>query len=159
MPTTAVERILNFRQVSDQIGTAGQPTANQFADIKAAGYDVVINLAMPDSSNAIPDEADLVASHGMEYLHIPVVWEEPTLQDLSRFLEAMERYQGSRIFVHCALNWRVSAFVFLGQVIEQAVDYQRARLALEQVWQPNATWEDFIARALAEHGIRESRGG
>lgn len=158
MSTSRVDRILNFRRVSDSVGTAGQPTAEQFADIKAAGYDVVINLAMPDSTNAIPNEAELVAAHGMEYVHIPVVWEEPGEQDLQRFLEAMRRYQGHRVFVHCAMNWRVSAFVFLLQVIEQQVDQETSRQALDEVWQPNAIWEAFISKVLQKHGVREQRG-
>lgn len=155
MSTSSVDLILNFREVSDLIGTAGQPTAEQLADIKAAGYDVVINLAMPDSTNAIPNEAELVAAQGMEYVHIPVVWEEPREQDLQRFLEAMRRYQGHRVFVHCAMNWRVSAFIFLRQVIEQQVGRDTARQALGEVWQPNATWEAFIARVLEKHGVRD----
>lgn len=159
MSASRVDRILNFRQATDQIGTAGQPTPDQFADIKAAGYDVVINLAMPDSTNAIANEAELAAAHGMEYLHIPVMWDEPKLRDLQRFLEALDRFQGRRIFVHCALNWRVSAFMFLHQVIEQQVDKEIARQGLEHIWQPNATWEAFIAAALDEHGIRDWRGG
>lgn len=151
MSKPGVDRILNFRKISDRIGTAGQPAADQFADIKAAGYDVVINLAMPDSTHAIPNEADLVAAQGMEYIHIPVVWEEPTEQDLQKFFEALARTEGQRVFVHCAMNWRVSAFMFLHQVIEQRVHTETARRGLEQIWQPNATWEAFLAQALERH--------
>jgi hypothetical protein len=41
--------ILHFLPISARIGTAGQPTAAQFALIREAGYDVVINLALPTS--------------------------------------------------------------------------------------------------------------
>ena len=70
MPASNVERIVNYLNISDTLATAGQPVRQQFRDIKAAGYDLVINLAMPDSPNALPDEAELVAAHGMEYIHI-----------------------------------------------------------------------------------------
>jgi protein tyrosine phosphatase (PTP) superfamily phosphohydrolase (DUF442 family) len=153
MPSSRVDRILNFRRIEDRIGTAGQPTAEQFADIKASGYEVVINLAMVDSTNAVPNEAELVAAQGLEYVHIPVVWEKPTQQDLERFFEAMAGYQGRRVFVHCAMNWRVSAFVFLHRVIVQHEPIETAREALEDVWQPNSTWEAFIAQALEDYEV------
>lgn len=153
MSTAGLEHIVNFRRISDGVATAGQPVAEQFADIKAAGYDVVINLAMPDSTNALLNEAEIVAGQGMEYLHLPVIWDGPTEQDLRWFFEALARYQGRKVFVHCALNWRVSAFMFLHQVIEQGVDRETARQALHSVWQPNSTWECFIGRMLEKHGL------
>lgn len=155
MSTSRVEGILNFRKISDRVGTAGQPTAEQFAAIKAAGYDTVINLAMPDSTNAIANEAELVAAQGMEYVHIPVVWEQPEQQDLQDFFAMMASHQGHRVFVHCALNWRVSCFIFLYKIIEQGADPDLARQALHEIWQPNATWERFIAQALELHAVRD----
>jgi protein tyrosine phosphatase (PTP) superfamily phosphohydrolase (DUF442 family) len=155
MSTSRVEGILNFRKISDRVGTAGQPTAEQFAAIKAAGYDIVINLAMPDSTNAIANEAELVAAQGMEYVHIPVVWEQPEQQDLEDFFEVMASHQEHQVFVHCALNWRVSCFIFLYEVIDQGAEPQTARRALHEIWQPNATWERFIARALDLHAVRD----
>jgi protein tyrosine phosphatase (PTP) superfamily phosphohydrolase (DUF442 family) len=149
------DRILNFRRITDLIGTAGQPTAEQFADIKASGYEVVINLAMTDSTNAVPNEAELVVGQGLEYVHIPVVWEKPTSQDLERFFGAMARYQGRRVFIHCAMNWRVSAFVFLHRVIVQHEPKETARETLEDVWQPNATWAGFIAQALEDQKVQD----
>lgn len=65
--------ICNFLQLSNSIATAGQPTIEQFAAIKQAGYSVVINLALPTSTNAIPNEQQIVESQGMEYMAIPVV--------------------------------------------------------------------------------------
>jgi len=82
--------IYNFLQVSDAIATAGQPTAQQFADIKAAGYEVVVNLALPASTNAITNEQKIVEDLGMDYVHIPVIWEKPTLEDIERFFNVMQ---------------------------------------------------------------------
>ncbi len=153
MSTDEVRRILNFREISDSLGTAGQPTAAQFADIRDAGYEVVINLAMPDSTNALPNESELVGDQGMDHVHIPVVWEEPTGEDLERFFEALDEYQGRKVFVHCALNWRVSAFVFLLRVIKLGDPVQTALRALHEVWQPNPTWHQFISNTLQSHGF------
>lgn len=143
--------LLNFLEISDRIGTAGQPAAQQFAEIKAAGYEVVVNLAMPDSTNALPNEAELVCEQGLEYVHIPVVWEDPTDDDLDQFFRVMTQYQDRKVLVHCALNWRVSSFVFLYRVIQQRVSVEVAEQSLLKIWQPDLVWQGFIERSLARY--------
>ena len=153
MPVRSVGEIINFRAISDTLGTAGQPARQQFADIRAAGYDLVINLAMPDSRSALPDEAAVVAAQGMEYVHIPVVWENPAESDLERFFEVMLANQEKRTFVHCALNMRVSVFVCLYRVLHQGVPLVVAEEALLKIWQPDAVWSGFMLESLARHGL------
>ena len=58
----ALSDIYNFVQLTPLVGTSGQPTAEQFSDIGAAGYRCVINLAMADSDNAVPDDCLLYTS-------------------------------------------------------------------------------------------------
>ena len=55
-----MEDIYNFLQLSDSIATSGQPTTEQFSAIKDSGYKIVINLALQTSSNALPDEKQIV---------------------------------------------------------------------------------------------------
>ncbi len=148
-----IESICNYFKMSDSIGTAGQPTPVQFTAIRAAGYDVVVNLAMPDSTNALPNEHELVAEQGMEYVHLPVVWEHPTDADLDRFFEIMRQHGDRKVLVHCALNWRVSCFMLLYRVIVQGVPISLARQVMESVWEPDDVWEDFISRSLARYGV------
>jgi protein tyrosine phosphatase (PTP) superfamily phosphohydrolase (DUF442 family) len=150
MSLQALEEIMSFLRISDAIGTAGQPTAAQFAAIKAAGYEVVVNLAMPDSTNALPNEGELVAKREMDYVHIPVVWERPTIRDLEQFFEVMARYRGKRIFVHCALNMRVSVFVCLYRVLQENTPFEVASEAIYEIWKPDAVWESFLRQALRE---------
>jgi protein tyrosine phosphatase (PTP) superfamily phosphohydrolase (DUF442 family) len=153
-----VAQIVNFLAISDSLGTAGQPLPAQFPDIRQAGYQVVINLAMPDSTNALPHERELVVEQGMDYVHIPVVWEAPTMHDLDRFFEIMERYRDRKIFVHCALNMRVSAFVLLYRVIRLGVSLPEAGRALLTLWTPNAIWQSFIDETLSSYGVRGAVG-
>jgi len=152
MSRRGVEQVLNYLCISDNIGTAGQPTEEQFADIRASGYEVVINLAMPDSTNALPNEAELVTEQSMDYVHIPVLWEDPKDDDLDRFFEVMGRYEDRKVFVHCALNWRVSCFVFLYRVIRLGVPNEIARETLLRMWEPSPTWQSFIERSLIRYG-------
>ena len=154
MPSTQLEDVLNYLAISDTIGTAGQPGPTQFSAIRAAGYDVVVNLAMPDSANALPNEQQLVSREGMLYVHIPVVWERPTAQNLEQFFDVMARCRGKRVFVHCAMNMRVSVFVYLYRVIWLGVSQDSARVDLLRIWQPNATWQRFLDDSLAEYRVQ-----
>ena len=43
-----LEDIYNFIPISETFGTSGQPTEAQMSEIAAAGYKVVVNLALPD---------------------------------------------------------------------------------------------------------------
>ncbi|HTL87911.1 MAG TPA: protein tyrosine phosphatase family protein, partial [Leptolyngbya sp.] len=108
-----IESIQNFVQIRDRLATAGQPTIAQLAEIKTAGYQVVINLAVPTSEGAIANEREIVESLGMQYFHIPVIWDAPTIEDFHQFSTVMQAHSKQSIFVHCAKNMRVSAFVYL----------------------------------------------
>lgn len=82
----SIEDIYNFLKLSDAIATSGQPTEEQFLAIRESGYQIVVNLALPESPNALPDEKQVVEAQGMQYKNIPVVWDNPTLEDVAQFL-------------------------------------------------------------------------
>ncbi|MBD2176540.1 protein tyrosine phosphatase family protein [Pseudanabaena sp. FACHB-1998] len=142
--------IINFLPISDKLATAGQPTVEQFREIADAGYETVINLALPTSDGAIANEAELVQSLGMEYVAIPVLWESPTMEDFSQFLQAMDKRQNQKIFVHCAKNMRVSAFVYLYRRSRLDCPPEQAIADLHKIWQPNEIWQNFIDMSIGE---------
>ncbi len=148
MSDQSIEAIYQFLRLSDRIGTAGQPTAEQFTAIKDAGYQVVINL-LPSTREMLPNEQELVGSLGMEYVSIPVVWEAPTREDLERFFAAMEAHGQEKVFVHCAANKRVSAFLYLYRVLREQTPGEAAQADLNRIWVPNPIWQRFIAANLA----------
>lgn len=142
-----VEHIINFLQISDLLATAGQPTIEQYPAIAAAGYRVVINLALTDSPNALLDEGSIARNLGLDYIQIPVIWDDPTLANFQEFSRAVDTHSESKIFVHCAANKRVSAFVYLYRVF-QGVDTQIAQRDLAKIWTPNEIWQSFIDRQI-----------
>ncbi len=142
-----MDQILNFVQLTPTIATAGQPTAEQFAQIAAAGHVAVVNLAVPDSHNAVANEGSLVTATGMVYVQIPVKWEAPTLADLRRFLRTMRTFEGERVFVHCAMNMRVSAFMYHYLTVEKGLPPEAARSPILEKWAPkmDEVWKAFLA--------------
>ena len=146
---SALESIVRYVPVSESLATAGQPTEEQLAAVAAAGFEVVVNLALHgDPRYALIDEAMTVASLGMQYVHIPVQFSAPCASDLVAFFDAMERAGPRKVFVHCAHNKRVPVFIALHRIIERGWSEAEALTAMREVWQPDATWEKFIAQAL-----------
>jgi len=150
-----LEAITNYLRIEGGPGTAGQPTAPQFADIARAGYQVVINLAMPDSDDALGNEQEIVEAEGMSYVPIPVVWENPRVRDMERFSFVMNENEGREVFVHCAMNMRVSAFVYLYRVIRLGVPKKVALADMHRIWQPNATWQSLVDQVLTRYGLND----
>ena len=142
--------IINFRRLSDHLITGGQPTEAELALAAAAGAEVVINLGRLDPAYALPDERGTVAALGLIYEHIPVVWAEPTAADLDAFFAALARHAGRRLFVHCAANYRASAFNMLYRVLRLGWRIEDARPDLDAIWDPAEypQWQAFIEAAL-----------
>jgi protein tyrosine phosphatase (PTP) superfamily phosphohydrolase (DUF442 family) len=147
-PKNSIEDILNYRYISDRLATSGQPTVREFSHIARAGYRTVLNLAPPTAANAIPEEPEIVTVLGMDYLNIPVAWDNPTHEDFDRFCDVLASRSDRPIFVHCAMNMRVSAFVFLYRHLILGVSQTEARKSMESVWQPNEIWQKFIASEI-----------
>lgn len=141
--------ILNQFQVTDNIACSGQPDEAQLEWIASNDYEAVINLAMPDHKKSIPNEGGIVTSLGMTYIHIPVPFECPTEDHMAAFSAYMDALEGNRVWVHCIVNARVSAFLFRYlQANRQWSALQSATPLLRQ-WLPemNAVWRDFLSHA------------
>src|SRR5215467_2894448 len=109
--------IYNYWFYHDKLSSSGMPTAEQMKSAAEAGVQLVINLAPHDSKNAVPNEAELVNSLGMEYINIPVTWRAPEADTLPRFMEAMDANQDKKIHVHCEANYRASSFIMMYRVL------------------------------------------
>jgi len=109
----STQEIYNHIRVNDWLITGGQPTEDQIRDAAAEGVQTVINLATINPRYSLPDEEGLVRSLGMNYYHIPVVWSAPTLSDWLAFEKMFSELPPQKILLHCAANYRVSAFYSL----------------------------------------------
>jgi len=108
----------------------------------------VINIAMDDSDGAIPEEEDILTGYGLEYHHIPVVWENPQQYQLGQFFDLMDTKKEEKTFVHCAKNYRVSAFMYLYYILRLGLDEKHAKGVMLPDWNPDQIWTDFIQTAL-----------
>jgi len=143
----------NFRLIDDSLSTSGQPTQEQLAAIATAGFRAVINLALHDDPRySLPDERGTVEGLGMVYVHIPVQFAAPTEGDLLKFFDAMDANSGEKLWVHCAANMRVTAFLGLYRVIRQGWDRESAFAPMRSVFEPNEVWSAFIESMIGKLG-------
>ncbi len=145
-----IEDITNYIQVSDRIASSGQPNDHQFKNIADAKYQVVINLAMPNSDNAIPEEGNIVTAHKMAYVHIPVPFDAPNVDHLRKFIKVMAAFSDEKVWAHCVVNYRVSAFLYQYQRLVHGATPEQARKVMLPSWQPNDVWQRFMAISLEE---------
>ena len=147
-----LQDVRNFRAADDKLVTCGQPTEQQLAAAREAGLEVVINLALHDDPRySLADERGTVEALGMTYVHIPVKFGAPAESDLLAFFDAMESSQGRQLLVHCAANYRVTAFLGLYRRIKQGWSRDDAFQLMGTVWQADAVWAQFIDAMLAKH--------
>jgi protein tyrosine phosphatase (PTP) superfamily phosphohydrolase (DUF442 family) len=145
----AMEDIRNFMVVGDRLATAGQPTEQQLREVASAGYRVDINLGLLDPRYCLPDEAGLAGSLGMRYHHIPVQFDAPTRADFELFATVMDANAVEKTFVHCAANYRVSAFVALYGELRLGWTRDQADAHIRKVWEPDETWSRLLLECRA----------
>jgi len=139
--------IYHYEQLTDWLGTSGQPKADQFALIAKAGYQLVVNLALPSSDHAISDEGSIVTDLGMAYVHIPVSFESPRVEDLRLFFGVLDAFSSSKVWVHCVVNARVSVFSYHYLTKRRGLSSTEARSNLLERWEPEMddVWRSFLA--------------
>ena len=108
-----LEEIIAFQRLSDRIATSGMPQPGHFSELAREGFRLVINLALPTSDNALPNEGELVSLQGMTYIHIPVKFESPQNNEYELFAQVLDLFPTDKVFVHCAANMRGFTFMFL----------------------------------------------
>ena len=143
--------IRNWRRLSDQRTTSGQPTEDDLKQIRALGIQHVINLALHSHEEALSDETASVNGLDMTYVHIPVEFDSPTQEDFARFCAAMADIGDGPVHVHCIMNYRVSAFLYRYRRDVLGVNEDEARAAVEAIWRPGGVWAKFIGDDSAEH--------
>lgn len=145
--------IINLRSYSETFASSGQPSAAQLETLKKQGFQRIIYIAFSDHDNALAGEDRLVKNLGMQYTHIPVVWNAPTAADFASFAAAMRSAPDTKTLLHCQVNYRASAFALLYRVIYEQIPLATAKAAMDSVWTPDATWTAFIQSTLTAHDI------
>ncbi len=143
-----MESINNYIKINENIATSGQPTQVEFEKIANAGYEYVINLAVCHSEGRLDNEDKIVTDLGMNYLHIPVEFTEPTQENLLDFVELLEALSHRKVWVHCIMNYRVTAFMYVFHKYILQTPFDDIDLSLLEEWCPDASWQSIMKTKL-----------
>jgi protein tyrosine phosphatase (PTP) superfamily phosphohydrolase (DUF442 family) len=150
--TTDIKDSYNYRMISDKITTSGVVGADRLEALASQSYEAVVNLLPDNSEHAVSNEQGIVESQRVEYIYIPVDFKAPGRSDFARFSEALDRLSDRKIHIHCAANYRVSAFYSLYAASRGRWSADQATEFIHSVWQPAEYpgWSEFIAGILEE---------
>ncbi len=142
-----IENSYNFRPITADLTTSGVVGAPRLQGLSAEGYEVVINLLPDSSEQAVADERDIVESQGIEYVHIPVDFQHPTAADFQAFARSLDSAQGRKVHIHCAANYRVSAFYAHYAKVHGRWSETEAEVFVRSLWEPQdyPGWPEFLA--------------
>lgn len=146
----SVQEACNYVAVDAQISTAGMISEEQLNSLRAEGYEAVINLLPTNSEYALASERAIVEGQDVHYRQIGVDFNAPTVENFADFCAAMSDYSGQKILVHCAVNYRASAFYALYANRHRGWSQQQARAFMESIWQPSEfpAWQRLIGELL-----------
>ncbi len=145
-----MNKILNFIKINELISTSGQPKIEEFEFIAKEGFEVIINLALNTSSNAFENEDKIVSSLNMSYIHIPVDFENPRISDLKLFLNILQALGANKVWIHCAKNYRVSAFMYVYHKYILHTPFEEIDLSIFEKWQPSLVWQELMKVQLED---------
>jgi len=130
------------------------PDAEDFALMAQEGYEVVISLAEHSDSSVLQDEDTLVSSAGMRYIHVPIGFEAPALDDYALLSDLLRALYPRKVWLHCAKNYRVSSIMCVYHVVELGKTQAQAEEILHLIWQPNEVWRRYIDDLLERYAYQ-----
>ena len=145
-----MNKILNYVKINELISTSGQPKIEELELIANEGFEVVINLAVATTSNALENEDKIVSSLNMSYIHIPVDFENPKISDLKLFLNILQALGANKVWIHCAKNYRVSAFMYVYHKYILHTPFEQIDLSIFDMWQPSLVWQELMKVQLED---------
>ena len=145
-----MNKILNYVKINELISTSGQPKIEELELIANEGFEVIINIAMPTTSNALENEDKIVSSLNMSYIHIPVDFENPKISDLKLFLNILQALGANKVWIHCAKNYRVSAFMYVYHKYILHTPFEEIDLSIFDKWQPSLIWQELMKVQLED---------
>lgn len=133
VPAT-LDEVAYVQKATSQHYSAGQPTAEQYAEFANHGVRHVVDLRPPqEAARAGLNNAADVSAAGMAYYHIPIAGgEDLTREHVAALDTILQRIGDEPALLHCASGNRVGAMLALhaawyqGQDVDAALEIGRA---------------------------------
>jgi len=99
-----------------------------------------------DIEYAVKGERTIVLGQGIEYWYLPVDFSAPKLEEYLQFKDKLGQVGDKKLLIHCAANYRVSAF-YSRYAIESAIwSVEEANSFMLSIWDPDAYpgWPEWL---------------
>jgi len=100
------------------------------------------------NKGALKEEDKIVSKNGMMYIHIPITWKNPELDRLNLFLRLLKTLQEAnrKVFIHCIMNYRASAFIY--QYQKSVLKQKNVKLIAPKDFKPKKVWKKLMQTEL-----------
>lgn len=100
------------------------------------------------NKGALKEEDKIVSKNEMMYIHIPITWKTPEIERLELFLHLLKTLQqeNKKVFVHCIMNYRVSAFIY--QYKKSVLKEIDVKLITPKEFKPKKAWKKLMQTEL-----------
>lgn len=105
-----ITKAYNFINNDSRVSSSGLIITVDLQSFVDEGYEAIINLLPDDNEHARKNEQEDIEALGIHYFHISVDWDSPTKADYKEFERAMLATKDNKIHIHCAANYRATAF-------------------------------------------------
>jgi len=142
-----IKKAYNFKEVNQRLSCSGTLIKVNLQSLSDEGYEVVINL-LPDSSEyAVEGEKRAFEKSGIHYVYIPVDWDEPKHSDFETFESELKAIEGKKVHIHCAANFRVTAFYSIYAFRNQGWSKTELSEFIGSIWQLSEypVWDKFVS--------------
>lgn len=131
----SVKDAYNFKAINERLTTSGLLSEEQLVALPDEGYQSCINLLPHGDEFALPGEAEMVRELDIAYEYIPVDFAAPTSEDYEQFARAVAANGSRKLHIHCAANYRVSAFYAIYGVRELGWSRAAALEFIRSLWE------------------------
>lgn len=141
-----IESCYNYRKISEKVTTSGVIPEHVLVSLREEGYETVINLLPKNHKKAVPEEKKIIEAQRISYLSIPVEFDDPKLEELDQFMTELQKIGDKKIHIHCAANWRVSAFYGIYAFQSGLWSKNEATNFISSIWNPAEfpAWSKFL---------------
>lgn len=138
--------IPKYYKYNDLIASGAQPSIHHFETLKEEGFEVIVNISPVSAKNAIKEEAMIVESLKMDYVHFPVDCSNLRPLHYHTFKGIMDGLEDKRVFVHCGGNIKSSNLLHMYHVLEKGWDESQSLKSLKKIQDPEEKWYQFFKK-------------
>jgi protein tyrosine phosphatase (PTP) superfamily phosphohydrolase (DUF442 family) len=144
--------IPRFHTYNPHLASGAQPRPEHFAELKAQGFEAVVNLSPASTRNALADEAALVEGQGLDYVHFPIDCSRLRPTHYLTFAGILNGLSGKKVFVHRGGNIKSSNLVHMYHVLHEGQKEGRSLAVLRTLQDPEEKWFTYF-RSMGMKGL------